>query len=75
MLYKTGNANSLPTEVMAGGKNFEKSKFEKLTDQYEMGRQRFDIKRYKNKPPYNVTIASGMYKTNGPTMNRKALGN
>jgi hypothetical protein len=32
MLYKTGNASSLPTEVMAGGQHYERSKFDKLTD-------------------------------------------
>jgi hypothetical protein len=75
MLYKAGNANSLPTEVIAGGQQHERCKFEKLTERVEMNRLRFDIKRYRNRPPYNVTIASGMYKTNGPTMNRRALGN
>ena len=38
MLYKTGNANSLPTEVMAGGQQFERCKFEKYTERLELNR-------------------------------------
>lgn len=40
----------------------EPSKFELDLEKQELQKLRFDIKKYKNKP-FNITQASGMYKS------------
>lgn len=65
--HRPTNASSLPTEVMNGHSQQaqnEKTLFEKQQEKIEWQRTRFDIKRYRTKP-FNVTVASGMYRSNG----------
>ena len=56
-------SSSLPTEVMSPSNLREKTKFEIEQELLESQKNKFDIKKYKNKP-FNLTYASGMYKSN-----------
>ena len=60
---QSNNNSSLPTEVMGTMQAYEKSKFDIEQEKLELRRLRFEIKKYRNKP-FNVTYASGLYKTN-----------
>jgi hypothetical protein len=67
---KTANSggSSLPTEVMeqANLMTFaEKSKFELQVEKIESLKNKFEMKKYLTKP-FNVTFASGMYRSNFP---------
>lgn len=71
---KTANSggSSLPTEVM-GHANLmtftEKSKFEVQVEKLESLKNKFDMKKYQTKP-FNVTYASGMYRSNFPNVRK-----
>lgn len=68
----SGGGSSLPTEVMnqANLMTFtEKSKFELQIEKMDAIKTKFDMKKYKTKP-YNVTYASGMYKSNFPNVRK-----
>jgi hypothetical protein len=68
----SGGGSSLPTEVM-GQANMvtvsEKTQFEVQIEKMEMLKNKFEMKRYRTKP-FNVTYASGMYRSNFPNVRK-----